>query len=313
MKETFLSFFNKYKDKKLVLTTHRHPDCDGTSAIFALSTVLPNSIIAFQTKPEGDLLPLVDKLGFDYVLLKDLNKDDYDGLVVADCHTYLLLSDAKDWPIRIILDHHHDESKTMHGEFEIIKPDYRSTAEIVHDLLPEINKEAAIALAVGIIFDTARFKAAHGSSFERFSNLMKISEVPYEELYKLSSPKKSNSKRKVVLETLQNMEIVEYGGYVIVLSEGESGASTSSSILSDVADFVFISTQASHETRTSVRGGTFTNIPLNLVMGEVGKQLGGGGGGHAKASGASTQADVKTTQKVCLEVLKKYIDKESSS
>ena len=50
-------------------------------------------------------------------------------------------------------------------------------------------------------------------------------------------------------------------------------------------------------------------VLLNEIMNEVGKRLGGAGGGHPKASGATVPANLKETLEECVEVLKTYIDK----
>jgi nanoRNase/pAp phosphatase (c-di-AMP/oligoRNAs hydrolase) len=49
-------------------------------------------------------------------------------------------------------------------------------------------------------------------------------------------------------------------------------------------------------------------VELNKVMAEVGKSLGGAGGGHPKAAGAAAKAHTDETLKKCVDV---FIDMAS--
>ena len=310
MKKTFLSFLEKYKDKKLVISTHRHPDSDGIASMYAIGSFLKNPTYALQDHPAEDTQSLIEKLGMKCSFLKDLNKEDYAGLIVLDCHSYVLLRDSKDWPLILIIDHHEDESKNMHAEFEIIKSDAHSNVEIIYDLIPDINKDIAFALAVGIISDTARFKSADSSTFKKLSDLMEISGSNYKELFNYAYPQEPISKRNAVLMAFQRAESIEYKGYLIVTSHVGTNESTAATLLSDVADFVFIASEKHHETRISGRAGAHTSIPINEIMFKSGKRLNGAGGGHAKAAGAMAKVDYKEALRTCVNILKEFIDKE---
>ncbi len=50
---------------------------------------------------------------------------------------------------------------------------------------------------------------------------------------------------------------------------------------------------------------------LNNIMSAVAKELGGAGGGHAKAAGAAIKAHPETALKKCIEVLALQLAKES--
>lgn len=310
-KKTFLSFLEKYKDKKLVIATHRHPDSDGIASMYSLGQFLKDPVYALQDHPSEDTKPLIEKLGMEFQFLKDLNKDDYDGLIVLDCHSYVLLKDSKEWDLKLIIDHHADESKNMHAEFEILEKDSPSNVEIIYDLIPEINEKIAFALAVGIITDTARFKSANASTFKKLSDLMEISKITYDELFKYAYPREPIDKREAILVAFQRAEYLEYKGYLIVTSHVGTNESMAATLLSDVADFVFVCSEKKHETRTSARAGAHVSIPINEVMFEVGKRLNGAGGGHAKAAGCSAKIDYKEALRTCISVLKELIDKES--
>jgi len=52
----------------------------------------------------------------------------------------------------------------------------------------------------------------------------------------------------------------------------------------------------------SARARKSVRIPLNKVMAQVAEELGGAGGGHAKASGAALKAHTAECLRKCVEV-----------
>jgi len=306
---SFLSFLKKYKTKKVVLSTHRHPDVDGIASMFALGSLFPNSIYALQDSPAEDTVPLIEKLGMKFVLLNTLNKEDFEGLIILDCHFYAMINDANGWNILAIIDHHADESKNIHAPFEIIEPDSTSNVEVISKFHPKITKEIAFAIAVGIISDTARFKSATDSTFATLSKMMKLCKATYKELYDYAYPQEPVSKRKAILAAFQRVEEVEYKGVLIALSHVGTNESMASTLLSEVADYAFVASEKHNEIRISARAGAHTKIKMNEVLFEVGKRLNGAGGGHAKAAGASVPTDLRNALDTCVTVLKEFLDK----
>ncbi len=306
---SFLSFLKKYKNKKVVLSTHRHPDVDGIASAFALGSLFPNATYALQDSPAEDTQPLIEKLGMKFVILNNLNKEEYEGLIILDCHSYTMIKDAKDWNILAIIDHHADESKNIHAPFEIIEPDSTSNVEVIAKIHPNITKEVAFAIAVGIISDTARFKSARDSTFETLSKMMKLCGASYKELYLYAYPQEPVSKRRAILAAFQRVEDVEYKGNLIAFSHVGTNESMASTLLSEAADYAFVASEKHNETRISARAGSHAKVKMNEVLFEVGKRLNGAGGGHAKAAGASVQADLKTALDTCVTVLKEFLDK----
>ena len=187
-KKNFLEFYQNNKDKKFVISAHRHPDSDAIASAYALNSIFPNSIIGLQDHLSEDTKPLMEKLGIKYKLLKELKKSSYDGLIVTDCHSYTLLKDAEGWNVVLLIDHHHEEGKLIHAPLEFIDSDSPSSSEIVYTLIPKVSKKVAFALAAAIISDTARFKSAKFSSFEILSKLIKLSGSDYLEIFKHAYP-----------------------------------------------------------------------------------------------------------------------------
>ncbi|MBN2477703.1 DHH family phosphoesterase, partial [Candidatus Micrarchaeota archaeon] len=305
MKNKFLKFLEENKDKKFVITAHRGVDPDAVSSAFSIHSVLPNSVIAFYDNPKEDTIPLIEALGFEYLMLKDLNREDYDGLIVVDCSTYLLNKDAEGWDIKLIIDHHHLEGKSMHAELELIDPESPSACELIYRIIPSISEKTALALSAGIISDTARFKSAKGSTFKILEDTISKSGKEYPEILKVAYPADSRGTKIAVLKALQRLRYEEYKGYMLVVSEVGARESRASSLISDIADVVFVASQEPDGTKVSARVGDHADIPANEIMKEVGTRFGGDGGGHPKASGCLTHTDAKNTLDYCIEITKK--------
>jgi len=304
-KAQFLDFLSKHGDKKLAVCTHTKPDADSLVSAFAVSSVLKNSVICVPDFPSEKWMNLVEKLGFEIQLLKNLNKSDFDGLIVVDTSTYVLLPDAKGWEIKLIIDHHRAEGRDMDAPYKIIDSDSPSCAEIIATLLPEINESVAFGLAVGVIADGARFKSARKETFSILSKLMEICKSQYSELLSYAEPELSVEEKLALIKAMQRVEFITSGTWLIATSEVGAHEGDASSLLADVADVAFVASWKSYEKecRISSRASNTFPVPLNEVMNEVGKSLGGDGGGHAKAAGAVAKCHTEEALKKCIEVV----------
>jgi len=301
----FSDFLNEYKNKKLAICTHIQPDADSLVSAFAVSSVLKNSVICVPDFPSDKWMNLVEKLGFEIRILKNLNKSDFDGLVVVDTSTFVLLPDAKGWDIKLIIDHHRSEGRDMESPYKIIDSDSPSCAEIIADILPEINESVAFGLAVGVIADGARFKSARKNTFSTLAKMMDICKSDYSDLLSYAEPELSVEEKLALIKAMQRVEFVTSGTWLIVTSEVGAHEGDASSLLAEIADVAFVASwkPAEKECRISSRAGNKFPVPLNEVMNEVGKSLGGDGGGHAKAAGAVAKCHTEEALKKCVEVV----------
>jgi nanoRNase/pAp phosphatase (c-di-AMP/oligoRNAs hydrolase) len=233
--------------------------------------------------------------------------------VAVDTSTYVLAPAARGWKVLCIIDHHRPESRDMKGELEIMDPESPSSAEIVANLLDEkdIGKEAAFALSVGIIADGARFKSARAGTFLTLGRLMEKAGAPYHELLAYAEPAPKDETKIALLTAMKRVEFIYAAGYVIATSEVGSNESDAASLITEAADVAFVAKWKAEEkeTRISARASKEVTVPLNTVMDEVGKSLGGSGGGHNKAAGASAKAHTKETLKKCVETFISFAER----
>jgi nanoRNase/pAp phosphatase (c-di-AMP/oligoRNAs hydrolase) len=300
----FSNFLASHAKSRLVITSHRKADVDGLASAYALHRILPESIIATDDLDEN-ARALVDRLGIRVSPIRELDGKKYDGLLVVDTSAYTLLEPAKQWKILLVIDHHHPQGRDMKSDAFIVDDTSPSTAEIIATLLPQIDKETAFALACAVISDTARFKSGRVETFETLARLMKICGATYRELLEIAEPEMRPDVKMAILKACQRVSVVYSGGYVIATSEVGSNESDAAQLLSDAADIAFVASwkDRERETRISARARKCVSIELNEVMKDVGISLGGNGGGHPKAAGATVKVHTQEALARCLEAL----------
>lgn len=302
-RDVFQRFLSSYKGKKIAIAMHSRADADALASAFAISKTLPDSVICTSEEMGEGARMLTEKLGITAEDIAELDKKMFQGLVVVDTSAYTLLPEAKGWKLLCIIDHHRSEGRDMKGEFEILDPESPSAAEIVAGLLPSIDKDVAFALCTGIIADGARFKSARANTFTTLGKLMDIAKTDYHELLEIAEPEPSQEAKIAILTAMKRIDFIYAAGYVIATSEVGSKESDAASLIVEAADVAFVANwkNETKETRISARAGKSVKVQLNKVMSEVADALGGAGGGHAKAAGASLKARSQESLKKCVE------------
>ncbi len=298
--------------KKVAILTHNRADTDGLSSAYALSKLIPDSVVCAEEEMNEGAKLLAEELEIQTTefssLKKSGGKSGIDGIITVDTSAYTLVPDAKEQNIIAIIDHHRPEGKDMQAPLEFIDSSSPSTAELIAEMYfalgKPIEREAAYALSVGIISDGARFKSARLHTFETLAKLMKVAEADYQELMIFAEPDPAPEAKVAMLNAMQKIRYIYAAGYLIATSEASSNESDAASLISEAADVAFVAKwkDKGQETRISARGRKSVAVPLNEVMGEVGKRLGGAGGGHAKAAGASVKVHTDDALRECIEV-----------
>jgi phosphoesterase RecJ-like protein len=151
---------------KFLVTTHENPDGDALGSMLAMTLALHGlgkdaSMYLTGTAPTPGEYRFLDLAG----LTRELPPDAEERVLLAvDCANERRIGPELD-PVErtklvIDIDHHHDNSRF--GELNLIVDDASSTAEIVRDILRELDvplsPEIAEALYVGLVTDTGRFQ-----------------------------------------------------------------------------------------------------------------------------------------------------------
>ncbi|MBU0586111.1 DHH family phosphoesterase [Candidatus Micrarchaeota archaeon] len=308
----FQDFLLKHRESRIAIVMHRNADLDALSSAYALNSIFPNSIIAAPDEMNKPSRDFAKETGITVNQLGKLKKEQFDGLIVVDAATYVMVEEARGWNVLCIIDHHHapPEAERISADLEICVPDSPSTAQLVSSLIPDPSPSVAFALAIGIISDTARFKGGNIQSFEEIARLLKISGKSYSEALAIAEPELAPDEKMFILSCFQKCNVVAYKNFVIATTIVHASESDSSSSLSEFADIAFAASYRAHEqeTRVSARARKHVPIKLNEVMREVGERFFASGGGHPKAAGANAKARPEEVLEYCVEAVKDALD-----
>jgi phosphoesterase RecJ-like protein len=152
--------------ERFLVVAHENPDGDALGSMLGLTLGL-RSLGKDAVMYLAGNAPLPAEYRF--LRLDDVRHDVPDDvgervLIAVDCANERRISEDRSAVERaamvIDIDHHHDNSRF--GEVNLIVPDASSTAEIVRDVLRELDvsltPEIALALYVGLVTDTGRFQ-----------------------------------------------------------------------------------------------------------------------------------------------------------
>jgi bifunctional oligoribonuclease and PAP phosphatase NrnA len=150
---------------RFVLTTHENPDGDALGSLLATNLALEqlgkDTVMVLHSDA-----PLPGEYGF--MPLANLRRrwpDDVSerALIALDCANESRIADPEVLgrvPLSINVDHHHDN--TRFAEINLVIADASSTAEVLRDLLRELDVELtpdiAEALYIALVTDTGRFQ-----------------------------------------------------------------------------------------------------------------------------------------------------------
>lgn len=304
--KSFSEFLSQFSNSKIAIAMHRKSDIDAMASAYALSSVFKKSVICTIDEPNSSAKKLAELLKIEYKQLKELANYEFEGMVVVDTSTYELLADARKWKLLCIIDHHTSEGRDMKAKCEIIDESAPSTAELIVRLIPKdkITKKVAFALACGIISDTARFKRAEKETFSILASLIEIAGTSYAELLVMAEPELEADEKIAVIKAFQRLDYVVSNGIIIATSEVGSNESAAAAAISDIIDVVFVASwrKVEKETRISARSRKHVTVELNKVMAEVCRLLGGAGGGHIHAAGATIKSPPKKALKMCVDL-----------
>jgi phosphoesterase RecJ-like protein len=292
-----------------LIACHENPDADTLGAALGVAAIVEHhggraTLISTDPVP-----PLYDFLeGMDRFVSDPDDAGDYDLLVVCDCGALDRLGGVlqrhqalfERLP-RVLVDHH--ASNTDGGPRDWVDPAAAATCELVALLaatlgvpLDAANGAMAAALMAGIVMDTSTF--AHPNSTPRtlaVSAALVAAGAPLSEISRRLYRSKPDAQLRLFGRVLDRLEVTD-GGRVIhsCLTDGDLDATGTQSAhseglidllaQSETAEVAILFKEAGPDsTRVSVRtkpGG----VDATVLTGAF------GGGGHARAAGATIQA-----------------------
>jgi len=292
-----------------LIATHENPDADTLGAALGVATIVEHhggraTLISTDPVP-----PLYDFLeGMDRFVSDPDDAGDYDLLVVCDCGALDRLGGVlqrhqalfERLP-RVLVDHH--ASNTDGGPRDWVDPAAAATCELVVLLAAKLgvpldagNGAMAAALMAGIVMDTSTF--AHPNSTPRtlaVSAALVAAGAPLSEISRRLYRSKPDAQLRLFGRVLDRLEVTD-GGRVIhsCLTDGDLEATGTQSAHSEgLIDLLAQSETAEVAILFKEAGPDSTRVSVRTKPGGVdATALTGafGGGGHARAAGATIQA-----------------------
>jgi phosphoesterase RecJ-like protein len=305
--------------KHALVATHENPDADTLGAALGVATIVEHHggrATLISTDPVPPLYAFL--AGMDRFVADPTPDGDYDLLVVCDCGSLDRLGAVRERHAelferlpRVLIDHH--ASNTEGGPRDWVDPMAAATCELVTLLAARLDvpldvRDAAMAAALmaGIVMDTSTF--AHPNSTPRTLTVAAAlveAGAPLAEISRRLYRSKPDAQLRLFGRVLDRLEVTD-GGRVIhswlddadLAATGTLGAHSEGLIdllaQSETADVAILFKAAGPaSTRVSVRtkpGG----VDATVLTGAF------GGGGHARAAGATVAAPMAEARRQVL-------------
>ncbi len=304
--------------RRVLAVGHENPDADTLGATLAICRLvergggMATAVFADPVPPLYDFLPGASRARTD-----PEPSIDYDLLVVSDCGSLDRVgSVATRHPElfarlpRVVIDHHASNGST--GDADWIEPGSAATCEMVTLLAARLDTPldldgGALAeeLMAGIVMDTATF--AHPNATPRtlaVSAALVEAGAPLAEISRLLYRSKPDAQLRLFGRVLDRLETAA-GGRIIHSTLLDADLAATGAIAphsegiidllaqSDDAEVAILFKEAGDGTRLSVRtkpGGVDATVLTGLF----------GGGGHARASGATLVLPIEEARRVVL-------------
>lgn len=310
--------------RRVLLTSHRRPDGDGTGSMAGLASLLRaqgKEAVIYSVDPIArryKWLPLVSgtvhTIQFDEV---------FDCTIVVDCADVSLLGDTLPPPevcgTLITLDHH--ASGHPFGDIPVWDPTAAAVGVLVHRIAIHegwpITKEAAVPLYVSLISDTGGFRHANtnAEALHVGSELIRAGVVPSTIASSLEE-RPSPGKLRLLGSVLSTLELHCAGrvGVLSVTTDMVEGARASWEDIEGMVNWarnvegvqvgVLLTTAKGGGVRVSMRSRSD-----RIDVGKVCMTL--GGGGHPGAGGCHMSGDLPSTKEKVVRALEQSFNRQS--
>ena len=304
------------KAQRILLTSHRRPDGDGTGSMAGLASLLRaagKTAVIYSVDPIArryKWLPLVS--GTVHTLPFDAR---YDCTVVVDCADIALLGDALPPPevcgTLITLDHH--ASGRPFGDIAVWDPSAAAVGVLVHRIAELMNLpvtvECAVPLYVSLISDTGGFRHANtnAEALSVGAALIRAGVIPSTIAASLEE-RASPAKIRLLGSVLGTLELHCAGraGVLSVTTEMVEGARASWEDIEGMVNWgrnvdgvqigVLLTSAKGGGVRVSMRSRSD-----RVDVGRVCMTL--GGGGHPGAGGCHLEGDLTSTKERVVKAL----------
>jgi len=312
--------------KLVVLLCHHNADPDAVCSAYALSSLLKRLRPEIQVEiaaAQGPSRLSRHLLNFiPATLTEEPRIEEADLLIILDTNTVQQLDD---WAERvknakapiIVIDHHasHPETEKL-ATLMVADENASSTCEIIYRFFKEaetkLEKNEALAIFLGIAFDTRHFVLASSSALKTAADLVDAGVNVQEALSMLSLPM-DPSERIARLKASQRAKIRKIDDWIIALSHVSAfQASAARALISLGADVAVVAGQINDSVRVSLRCTKEFHEKTGIHLGRdiakpLGEYLHGMGGGHSVSAGVNGSGDVEAALKRCFRLIREKL------
>jgi nanoRNase/pAp phosphatase (c-di-AMP/oligoRNAs hydrolase) len=193
----FEAFLAAMHGKRLLHIGHKNADCDALGSAYAISRLLPGDI-GFALELKAHAQSVATWLDLEWI--KNPNPADYDFTIIYDTVGPGMLGVPV--PARYAIFDHHESGGhrfsvisnelSAAAEWGWVLP-VESTCSLIVDLFQEhaipVDQKMGVALAAGIVTDTARLQRAHAPALHRLAIALQAANMHVEDIGPSSNPK----------------------------------------------------------------------------------------------------------------------------
>jgi phosphoesterase RecJ-like protein len=310
--------------KRILLTSHRRPDGDGTGSMCGLSSLLHaigKEAVIYSVDPIArryKWMPLA------HTVVHTISFDDrFDCTIVVDCADIALLGDSLPPPevcgVLITLDHH--ASGHPFGDIAVSDPTAAAVGVLVWRIANregwKLTEQAAVPLYVSLISDTGGYRHANtnAEALQVGSELIRAGVVPSHIAASLEE-RPSPSKLRLLGSVLSTLELQCAGrvGVLSVTTDMVEGARASWEDIEGMVNWArnVEGVQVGVLLTTAKGGGVRVSMRSRSEKVDVGKVcMSLGGGGHPGAGGCHLHGDLVTAKEKVVRALDAAFNRHS--
>ena len=291
--EELVAAVKKLKGKGLLLT-HHNADLDAVSSALGLKYGLGKFGLEMDIGVAESVSRAGKKLLGSEEIIVDPDCSKYDWVFLVETSVPEQLASVKNLRVDLILDHHPAGPLVKGAKAVWIDEKEKAAALMVFRLLKvlgvEITAEVAKVLLAGIVADTAHLRLAERGEFLAVAELLGTG-VRFADVLNTIEGEVDFSERVAVLRALGRIEVYRLGELLVCFTEiGSFESQTARALVKAGADIAFVFDRKKEELRVSSRAKKSIEekgIDLSKMFIEVGKIIGGTGGGHPTAGSAN--------------------------
>ncbi len=294
---------NTFNDE-LLLLVHHHADVDSIASAIGLNSVFENSTICASNGISSHGQKIANTVD---VQIMEKPPESWEGTVVAlDSPNPEHCGPVPKAKQIIVIDHHTKIEGWPKGTEIIHLPQKTSTAEIILEVIKELELEitetCATVLLSGIYTDTGQFRHANKETFNAASYLTKAGADPQEVINILDSERPMIQKT-TFLKAAQRMKWRQEGKWLVAQSFVGSFESGSARLLIVLgADIALVASgNKKGEMRLSTRASNrivSKGFNLTNILEEIAEINGGSAGGHPGAAGYNGKGDPEAISEI---------------